>query len=393
MRPFLCLCLILLSATTMLAQDPPAEGEDIPAAKPAARVGEFWYGMYLPDGTPEGYARIVTTETKQGGKHFYWELHLAYEGGTYEEERKITFDKEGELTYSEFKSGLTHMLAARAGNVMVGKSGVDDLRVEIVEGAVTGMGFLIAASMPHKQGTVVKRTEYNEADNLKLLGETTFTVTGEEKVKLAEGETSAWRIDITRANGSKLPVWVNEKHEIVQIDWGTNNLMKLHRESTKHLFSPKPPTLDQLEPDDKSRLVLSGNLPGFDLDEMWKLWTTTEGQAKWWAPESEIGTKVGDKYELRWPDPKNEGKYVYELQGKITHWEANKKLGYTWHWSYEPAEQVLNVEIEFEAIKGGVRLKITHGKFDVANDDQANRQSLHQGWEWFCTKLKSLKKD
>jgi uncharacterized protein YndB with AHSA1/START domain len=184
---------------------------------------------------------------------------------------------------------------------------------------------------------------------------------------------------------------VNDAREIVQVDWGKSNVMKLHREKTDHLFVPTDPTLTQLNPDDKTTLSFEGVFPGFTVDEMWKAWTTADGLKAFWAPKAEIEGKVGGKYWLLYPNDEKPGEYHYRMLGKITHWEPNKKFGSTWHWDFEPDEQVLNVEMEFEKVDGGVKLKIIHSKFGDTKEEQDNRTSIAQGWEFFCTKLKKLK--
>lgn len=290
------------------------------------------------------------------------------------------------------QTGGRRILAAREGNVMVGKSGVDDLRVEVKEDAITGMGFILAACAPFNDGFKFSRPEYNEAQGLKAASETTFVVGDIEEVELPEGKVKARKITMQRGEkGPALPVWVNEAREIVQVDWGTKNYMKLHREKTDSLFKPVAPLLKQLEPDDKTKLVLTADFHGFKLTEMWELWATADGLKKWWPPEAEVEGKVGGKYVATW---KNEaGEITWQLLGKVEIWEPNKKLGYTWRWDSTPEDAPdLHVVVEFSEVTDGVRLKITHSAFDPDNDDQQNRASLHQGWEFFCNKLAALKK-
>lgn len=399
------LCLLLLIPTTLIIaqEEPPMP----PAAQPAPdesddssadtfftrmKLGEFWYGMYLPDGTTEGYARMSLRETKQGGVHCDWELHIAYDGGTYEEERKITFDADWQMTFSEYEANGLRVLGARKGSVMVGKSGVDDLHAEVTDDAVTGMGFILASAAPLKQGTEFKRNEYNEAADFKDLSTTTFTFGNQEEIDLPEGKVKAWRIDMQRSEkGKALPIWVNEAREIVQVDWGTNNLMKLHREKTEELFAPKQPLFTELEPEDNTKLYITADFHGFTLDEMWDLWATSDGLTKWWAPEAEIEGKVGGKYQPTWKD--EEGNITWQLNGVVEIWEPKKKLGYTWKWSTDPEEApTLHVIAEFKEVEGGVNIIITHKSFDSNNDDQQNRKSIQQGWEFFGTKLAALRK-
>ena len=377
-------------------QEPEASVEvPIPSPRPnlaRMKLGEYWYGMYLPDGSTEGYARLSLRDTKQEGVHCDWELHISGEGWKYEEERKLSFDKDWRMTFSEMSSGGQRVLGARAGNVMVGKFGVDDLRVEVKDDADTGMGFILAAAMQQKQGTSITRTEYNEAQGLKEASEMTISCGEQEEVELPEGTVKAWKYTLSRGDdGPDLPIWVNAAREIVQVDWGTNNLMKLHRESTKELFKPAPPFLTQLEPDDKTKLVLTADFDGFTLDAMWDYWATSEGLAKWWPQEAEVGGKVGEKYEATWRN--EDGEILWQMQGKIETLEPKQKLGFTWKWQFDPEDApTLHVLVEFKEVEGGVNVKITHSKFDPNNDDQQNRESLKQGWEQFCVKLNKLGK-
>lgn len=397
MRYLSAFFLLLIGCAVSVAQDAPEPvPEPAPEARPAPelqqmKLGEFWYGMYTPEGEPEGYARINLRDTKQGGVHCDWELHISGEGWKYEEERKISFDADWKLTFSEMSSGQHRILGAREGNVMVGKSGVDDLRVEVKEDAVTGMAFVLAPGMMLRDKASITRTEYNEAREFVEEGNMTLTVVGKEKVSLPEGEVGAWRIDLTRKpEGQTLPVWVNDDREIVQVDWGTNNLMKLHRENTTGLFKPAPPFLQQLEPDDKTKLVLTADFKGFSVEEMWDYWATSEGLIKWWPQEAEVGEKVGGLYQPTWRN--EDGEILWQLLGRIEVWEPNKKLGFSWKWQFDPEDApTLHVIVEFSKVEGGVNVKITHSKFDPNNDDQLNRESLKGGWEQFCTKLARLK--
>jgi uncharacterized protein YndB with AHSA1/START domain len=283
-------------------------------------------------------------------------------------------------------------LLAREGNVLVGKDGINDLRLEVAENAISYFtAFLLAASMPLQQEGAVNRHAYDDRHGFKDAGDVTLQVEGQSKLKLPEGEVEAWKI-LVKLEKDTHTVWVNANREIVQVAWaGWTVLMKLHREKTEHLFKRRKPTLTQLNPDDKTTLSFEGVFPGFTVDEMWKAWTTADGLKAFWAPKAEIEGKVGGKYWLLYPNDEKPGEYHYRMLGKITHWEPNKKFGSTWHWDFEPDEQVLNVEMEFEKVDAGVKLKITHGKFGDTKEEQDNRDSIAQGWEFFCTKLKKLK--
>lgn len=387
--------LIVFGATVILAQQAPAEGEEIPpAAKPPAMMpnGVYWYGMYAADGEAQGYARITAAGQEDGGTRFDWVLRIAYEGGKYEEERALVLNRNGEMTRAQISSSGQSRVTERDGKEFVYKHFDEDKRIEAESDAISaGMGFVLAASVEQRDGAILERHEYDEANAFKDLGKVILVVEGNETLKLPEGEVEAWKVILKRGEGKHRPIWVNAKREIVQVDWGSGTLMKLHREETTRLYQPPEPTLKQLSPDDKTKLHLEGDFPGFTAEEMWKHWTTPEGMKAWWAPESEMEGKVGGKYELRWPNPAGEEGYRWQLLGKVTHWEENRKLGFTWRWDTGPEDHILYVVVDIEAAEGGVKLTITHSEYDESKESQANRQSLHEGWEWFCTRLAKLK--
>ena len=397
MRILSSLVLLLFVVSAAVAQEappppPPADPAPAPAVPKLARMklGEFWYGMYTADGTTEGYARMQFRDTLQKGVHCAWELHISGDGWTYEEDRQTTFDAYWQLTYSEMSSGGQRILAAREGNVMVGKSGIDDLRAEVKPDATTGMGFILAACLDQKEGATLSRTEYDEANNLAEIGKSTISCGAQETIELPEGKVKAWKYTVQGQADKTLPVWVNDAREIVQVDWGTGNLMKLHHESTKELFNPAPPFLKQLDADDKTKLVLTADFAGFTMDEMWDLWATGKGLAKWWPQEAEVGNEIGGKYQPTWKNEK--GEIIWQLLGTIEVWEPKKRLGFTWKWNTDPEDApTLHVLVALKEIEGGVNVKITHYKFDPLNEDQINRNSLKGGWEMFCSKIPQLK--
>ncbi|MCA8915569.1 MAG: SRPBCC domain-containing protein [Planctomycetes bacterium] len=397
MRILSSLILLLLVVSAVVAQEapptpPPADPAPAPAVPKLTRMklGEFWYGMYPTSGGTEGYVHVVLRDTAQQGVNCDFDLHISDDGWEYEETRQITFDAAWRLTYSEWSSGMDRILAAREGDAMVGKSGIDDLRVEVAKDAMTGMGYILAAAMAQKEGATLKRHQYSEDGGLNEEGETTFVCKGNEEVELPEGKVKAWKYVMQTADGGPaLALWVNDAREIVLVDW-QRSLMKLHRGNTEELFKPAKKFLSHLEPRDKTKLVLSGDFTNVgSVDEMWKLWATGEGLTKWWPKEAEVEGKVGGKYQPTWKD--QDGNIVWQLLGVIETWEPNKKLGFSWKWNTDPEDApALHVLVEFEQQEHGVRVKITHSSFDPVNDDQKNRESLKGGWEAFCSKLSKL---
>jgi uncharacterized protein YndB with AHSA1/START domain len=275
---------------------------------------------------------------------------------------------------------------SKDGPVIKGRGGKEDLSVALKPDATTGMGFVLAPWLELKEGVSLTRTEYNEAASFAEVGPLTLTVKGREQLDLPAGKFNAWRVVVKREKG-ETPVWVSEDRRIVQIDWGTNNLMKLHDKPTKELFKPQPPVFTELEPNSAKEHRLSGDFAGFTLGEMWKHWTTSEGMAKWWPQQAEIEAKVGGKFIMMWKD--DAGADVWTLDGKITALVEKKKLTFTWKWRQMPESPELEVTVEFSEIKGGVNLKITHGPYE---DEMDKVESGHlEGWQFFGAKLRKLK--
>lgn len=205
------------------------------------KTGTFWYAMHDSNSkTDAGYVKFNAQGTKAGGVHIDWELHIAFPGGTHEEARAVTFDKAGLQTFSETVMGGKRVIASRAGKVWAGKNGIEDFTTDTAETAVTGMGFLLAAWLPLSEGTKLVRNERNEAHDLKDLGDCTFTVGKKETVELHGGmKAEAWKITRMPPADAKRPgltMWVNDAREIVQVDWGGGNLMRLSATPTEGLF-------------------------------------------------------------------------------------------------------------------------------------------------------------
>jgi uncharacterized protein YndB with AHSA1/START domain len=77
----------------------------------------------------------------------------------------------------------------------------------------------------------------------------------------------------------------------------------------------------------------------------------------WMDPERRLGLRfepyVGGRF-LEVYDENGEG---YEI-GRITAWEPGSKVAYTWRQSDWPEEAITNVEVTFEPIDGGTRVRM-----------------------------------
>jgi uncharacterized protein YndB with AHSA1/START domain len=345
------------------------------------KTGDWWYSMNDPAGKPTGYAHLVVSKTESGGLRVAWELKINYSGSSYEEERTLILDKAWRLLAAAYKVGDNLVTdGRRMPDGWIAREGADPQ--EIPEDAGTGMSFVAAAFLPLEKGTVFKFTELNEAQEFKSLGETTIECMGSEELR---GKPSH-RFLLKRQEGDPLPIWVDENHEIVQVDWGGGNLMIRSAKSTENLFKRIPPPVREIA-SGRDTLVLEGHFPDLTPEEMFDSWTRPERLTKWWPPEAEIEPEVGGKYHLAWK------KGGWFLDGTITAFERGKRFGFTWKWRQEPDAPERKVEIAIAAHEeGGSRLTITHGPYKSDEAEQRARDGHRQGWTQFTVRLRDLSK-
>jgi uncharacterized protein YndB with AHSA1/START domain len=345
------------------------------------KTGDWWYSMNDPAGKPTGYAHLVISKTDPGGLRVAWELKINHAGNSYEEERTLILDKEWRLLAAAYKVGDNLVTdGRRIKDGWIAREGADPQ--EIPDDAGTGMSFVAAAFLPLEKGTVFKFTELNEAQEFKSLGETSIECMGREELRGRQ----VHRFLLTRQEGEPLPIWVDENHEIVQVDWGGGNLMIRSAASTKHLFKPIPPAVEEVA-SGRDTLVLEGHFPKLTPEEMFDCWTRPERLTKWWPPEAEIEPEVGGKYHLAW----KEGDWF--LEGKITAFERGKRFAFAWRWRQEPDAPERKVAVAIAAHeKGGSKLTITHGPYKEDEKEQRARAGHLQGWAQFTVRLRELSK-
>lgn len=140
-------------------------------------------------------------------------------------------------------------------------------------------------------------------------------------------------------------------------------------------------------PTGSNTLVLQGDFPAFERQELFDYWTTATLLTQWWPQEAEVLPGVGGKYCFKWPD------MGWTLEGEYKDWEPGEKLAFTWKWNHEPVEtEPLLVQLAFSpALAGGTMLTITHGPYDESKAHQENRQGHLEGWIHFCMKLAGLR--
>jgi len=204
--------------------------------------GEFWYRMQDADATPHGYARLRVDKADSDGLRIEWDLHVVFDGGgAYEEERSMALDAKDRLVHASYSGNGTRIWARREGEKLMGTAKAADgkesaLAVEAPDDAVTGMGFLLATGLPLERGATMTRSDFNEAAGFQPEGKVTLRVEQRETLDHPKGKIKAWKILLERQDGRTLPLWVDDRHVLVQADWGEGNLMVLSEEPTRDLF-------------------------------------------------------------------------------------------------------------------------------------------------------------
>jgi hypothetical protein len=219
------ICAIALLSALAAAQ----EGDQtVSVERLTQKTGEWWYAMNDPEGKPRGYAHLAVREREGGGVRVAWELKITWEAGNYEEQRTMDLGADWGLKGASYSTG----------GKLVAERGEQKHRPA---DAATGMVFVFAAFLPQEKGLKFTRTELSEDKNFESLGTTHLLGTGPEKL----GQAEVFRFDLRREDGQNLPIWVNARGEIRQVDWGGKNMMVLAKESTKHLYRPAGPSARQ----------------------------------------------------------------------------------------------------------------------------------------------------
>lgn len=349
------------------------------------QAGEYWYAMQDPAGTPQGYARLLVS-ARGDATRYEWRLRIAFPGGTYEEDRSLTLDAGARMVEASFAGGGAEVYAERDGTRFVGTVRSADgeevaLDVEVEDDAMSGLGFVLAATLPRETGRTLSFADYNESAGFRAEGRARVEVGERAAVPLPGGDRQAWRIVLTRESGNELPLWVDDTGVLVQADWGGGNRMVLHDASTEHLFEPAPPVVRVVEPEQTDKLVMEGEIAGASPRDLFQWWTRAERLERWWPHEAEVGEAEGEPYRLRWKEP------AWFLDGLITRYEPGRRLGFTWVWAHRPDAPPLEVEVDFEDAVVGTRLRVTQGPYRDTDEDLRERAGHRQGWEAVCARL------
>lgn len=350
------------------------------------RTGTWWYAMQTPEGEPQGFARLLVVAEEGGATRYDWRLRIAFPGGTYEEDRSLVLDADLRMLAASYEGQGARVEARREGGRLVGTARPADgeptpIDLAVEDDALSGMGFVVAASLPRETGHARDFADHNEADGFRPEGRARLVVGEPCTVSLPGGDVPARRVVLTRASGNDLPLWVDDDGVLVQADWGGGNLMVRHAESTEHLFDPAPPTVQEVEPAASGRLVMEGSIAGAAPKELFRWWTEADLLERWWPHEAEVGRAEGEPYRLRWKEP------AWFLDGVISRYEPPRALAFTWVWAHRPEAPPLEVEVDFEDVPEGTRLRVTQGPYRDRDEDRQERAGHRRGWEAVCARL------
>ena len=199
-------------------------------------TGTHWYAMRGGDGAPVGFARLDVARREDHGIAVQWELALAFDDGDYRESRSMAIDGGERLVSSEYRTYgnlVASLERTEAGFVVkaVEKGEVQGHDVEAPgPGTMTGLGFVLASAVPHEDGGRLARTELDEANALRVIGEAVFTWEGTAARTFDARPVTVGRVRLAKANGKTLPLEVLPDGRVFSVDWGGGLTMQLFRD-------------------------------------------------------------------------------------------------------------------------------------------------------------------
>jgi uncharacterized protein YndB with AHSA1/START domain len=316
-------------------------------------------------------------------------MKIAFTGGSYEENRTLAWDKERGFVSSSYSAdGKLVCEGTRKEGKVSGKrtnreGKLEEFTVETPDDALPYMGFLLAATMPLRDGESWTRKELDEANGFAAKGELKFelhkdTITWDGK------EIPVWRAEITRPADAKrkLTLWISDAREVVKINWG-GNVQILSRESTANLYKKPEPAMKETAASTREWLELECEFEGATPEKLYDYFTKPELLIKWWPPAAEIEMKVGGKYRLIWKEQD------WTLEGTVKEFDPGKKFVFTWRWNFTPKEeQTLEVTCTLTKTEKGAKLVIKHGPHAATEKGQKDREGYIAGWQQFVAALK-----
>jgi uncharacterized protein YndB with AHSA1/START domain len=134
-------------------------------------------------------------------------------------------------------------------------------------------------------------------------------------------------------------------------------------------------------------------------EKIWKMWTTKEGLAKWWAPAAK---DMGYVFTVRAIDVRVGGTYDFEMKdqtqtlhnhGVYREVVPNRRLAMTWIFDIflAPGEKPYDVAItiDLEPVKDGTKLTFKQGPLATAEHSEGSRQGVLKNFEKLEAALKA----
>lgn len=136
------------------------------------------------------------------------------------------------------------------------------------------------------------------------------------------------------------------------------------------------------------------------LDDVWHCWTTTEGIASFLSPESNIGSRPGDPYELYLSMAKPDAEGRRGTQGCRLLSIIPKEM-ISFEWSFPPSVPALrrsgaktHVVLRFDDVgKGRVRVRFSQLGWQAGSDWDKGYEYFDTAWDWVLSELEKRLED
>lgn len=136
---------------------------------------------------------------------------------------------------------------------------------------------------------------------------------------------------------------------------------------------------------DSSVVELTGEFGAFSPLELFDHWVRPELLVLWWPREATVDPRVGGEYRFTWPEQ------GWVLVGTYTAFEPGRALGFTWKWNHDATDEPLQVDLRFEPLDKGTRLRVRHGTWGSSKAEQEDRHGVLEGWIHFGMRLAGLR--
>lgn len=144
----------------------------------------------------------------------------------------------------------------------------------------------------------------------------------------------------------------------------------------------------------KDRILEKEVTVSASLDEVWRAWTTSEGIAEFFSPESRIELRVGGPYELYMSikEPDESGKRGSE-GCKVLSYLPKEMLSFEWNFSPKtPGLRMsgakTHVVLRFEDLGGRVRVRFAQLGWREGEEWDQGFAYFDSAWDWVLANLK-----